>query len=631
MDIRSLLDESHLIGRNRLLLLGFITVVTLGANLLGLLSGFTVVFAHLLYFPVILAGYWYPRQGIPYSICVGLIYGTMFFVLSPSDPLLAVTAISRMAILIIIGGVVGLLSLRLRESEQQLHQIIEFLPDATFAIDNEGRVIAWNRAIEEMTGVKKAQILYRGNYEYAVPFYKERRLVLADLILKEDVESAAKYPYIENEGNKIISEVFIPHFRGGRGAHLFFSATALIDADGKVTGAIESIRDVTDEVMTESALQNTSRQLNTLAGIIRNDLSKKLAVMYGHLRIGVIKFNDPEVISFINDIMDSANGIRRQIEISREFRDIGTSPPGWMPVQNAVVESAGRLEFKNVRMRTWVERLEIFADPHIPTVFYHLFDNSLKESTGATMVLVSYHVTDQGCSIIIEDNGTGIPESGKELLFTQSSESYGRGLFLSSEILAITGIDIRETGVPGEGARFEIIIPSEGYRIRMADHDLEQPVPGFSGYTGDVPAVRELKAGEFPQADTVWFDYHETKGDPEPDRIFGVFLGSRVVSLARCRRHPDGLEVDGVFTPEEFRSRGYSHMAMDALVDACHNDDLYMFAVRSLTGFYNKYGFEPVGERDLPPSIRKRYSWAGGNMEGADVQPMLRKAGWQWN
>ncbi|HQK80101.1 MAG TPA: PAS domain S-box protein [Syntrophales bacterium] len=42
----------------------------------------------------------------------------------------------------------------LRESEQRLADIIEFLPDATFAIDREGIVIACNRAMEEMTGIK---------------------------------------------------------------------------------------------------------------------------------------------------------------------------------------------------------------------------------------------------------------------------------------------------------------------------------------------------------------------------------------------------------------------------------------------------------------------------------------------
>lgn len=139
--------------------------------------------------------------------------------------------------------------------------------------------------------------------------------------------------------------------------------------------------------------------------------------------------------------------------------------------------------------------------------------------------------------------------------------------------------------------------------------------------------IRELRAEEFPQADLIWRDYHETTGDPKIDRIFAVFSGRDLVSVARCRRHPDGLEVDGVFTPELFRKKGHSRLAVDALVEACHNDELYMYAVRHLVDFYSSFGFEPIPESSLPPVIRERYTWAAGNLEGAEVLPMRRKAG----
>ncbi len=139
--------------------------------------------------------------------------------------------------------------------------------------------------------------------------------------------------------------------------------------------------------------------------------------------------------------------------------------------------------------------------------------------------------------------------------------------------------------------------------------------------------VRELKAIEFPAADTIWVEYHETTGNPVTDRIFAAFAGDQIVSLARCRRHPDGMDIDGIFTPAEHRRKGYSRLAVGALVEACHNDNLYMHAVRHLIDFYTKQGFIPIAEKELPPTIRERYIWAGGNLEGAEVQPMYRKAG----
>lgn len=117
------------------------------------------------------------------------------------------------------------------------------------------------------------------------------------------------------------------------------------------------------------------------------------------------------------------------------------------------------------------------------------------------------------------------------------------------------------------------------------------------------------------------------KADPGTDRIFGVFADDTLVSIARCRRHPDGYEVDGVFTPVRFRGRGYARRAMDALVEACQHDTLYMHSVRNLVDFYGKYGFVSIPERGLPPSIQERFAFALGEMEGANVQPMRRDAG----
>jgi len=91
--------------------------------------------------------------------------------------------------------------------------------------------------------------------------------------------------------------------------------------------------------------------------------------------------------------------------------------------------------------------------------------------------------------------------------------------------------------------------------------------------------VREIRRDEFPLADEVWIGYHETKGDPDADRIFGAFYEGSLISLARCKRHPDGYEVDGVYTPPEHRGHGYAKKVVGALVEACHNDLLYMHSV----------------------------------------------------
>jgi nucleotide-binding universal stress UspA family protein/GNAT superfamily N-acetyltransferase len=140
-------------------------------------------------------------------------------------------------------------------------------------------------------------------------------------------------------------------------------------------------------------------------------------------------------------------------------------------------------------------------------------------------------------------------------------------------------------------------------------------------------ATRELASAEFSIAEEVWLSYHKQKTDPATDRIFAAFADGVPAGVARCRRHPDGLEVDGVFVLEEFRNRGYARRIMDALVPACGNEDLYMHSTIELVPFYRTFGFEPISESRLPATVRERYSFAMGDLYVARVQPMWRPAG----
>jgi len=137
-------------------------------------------------------------------------------------------------------------------------------------------------------------------------------------------------------------------------------------------------------------------------------------------------------------------------------------------------------------------------------------------------------------------------------------------------------------------------------------------------------SVRELAGNEFALAEEVWLTYHQQKADPETDRIFGVFVEGDLAAVARCRRHPDGLEVDGVYVPDDYRDRGYARKAVQALVDVCGGEPLYMHSTLPLAGFYGSFGFRKIGEEELPRSIRERFNFAEGDLEGANVVPMRR-------
>ncbi|MCX5813530.1 MAG: PAS domain S-box protein [Proteobacteria bacterium] len=145
---------------------------------------------------------------------------------------------------------------------QQITDIIEFLPDATFIINNDKKVIAWNRAIEKMTGIKKADIIGKGDYAYAIPFYGERRPVLADVfgvLHNEDIES--RYQNIERDGDAIFAEVHIPVLAERKDVFLWVKASPLYSYSGTLVGAIESIRDITARRRSQEILQKTKDEL----------------------------------------------------------------------------------------------------------------------------------------------------------------------------------------------------------------------------------------------------------------------------------------------------------------------------------------------------------------------------------
>jgi PAS domain S-box-containing protein len=162
----------------------------------------------------------------------------------------------------------------LKDSKRRLAEIINFLPDATLVVDKDGQVIAWNRAMEKMTGIKAEEILGKSNYEYAIPFYGERVPILIDLILHSQGDYEKRYGLLKRENDRLIGEAYMPKLNGGK-TYLWGTATALYDSRGNVVGAIESIRDITDRKEAEEALVESEERYrnifeNSVEGIFQS-------------------------------------------------------------------------------------------------------------------------------------------------------------------------------------------------------------------------------------------------------------------------------------------------------------------------------------------------------------------------
>ena len=166
-------------------------------------------------------------------------------------------------------------------SRRSLADIIDFLPDATFAIDREGTVITWNREMEKLTGIPAASMIGRGDHEYSLPFYRDRRPMLANLVFIPDAELESLYTHVQREGNVLVVDTFIPGQEGRPGRFFWAKASPLYDPEGTVTGAIESIRDITERREMEGRLARSNAELQIAADIQMSFMPKVLPRIAG--------------------------------------------------------------------------------------------------------------------------------------------------------------------------------------------------------------------------------------------------------------------------------------------------------------------------------------------------------------
>ena len=240
--------------------------------------------------------------------------------------------------------------------------------------------------------------------------------------------------------------------------------------NGLVVGLWGTIQDITTQKMTEKAIHQANRQLSLLTGITRHDINNNLTVILGSLSIAEEAYTDPDLQKILLMIKAASSKIQTQIEFTKVYQDLGTYLPQWQYV-DAILPYSYIPD--TISLQADVTGVEIYADPMFEKVFFNLLDNSIRHGQDVTEIRVSCSHSNQEMTILWQDNGIGVVDDEKEQIFDRGfGRNTGLGLFLVREILSLTGISIRESGVPGKGARFEIQVPKEGYRISgPADQD----------------------------------------------------------------------------------------------------------------------------------------------------------------
>ena len=256
---------------------------------------------------------------------------------------------------------------------------------------------------------------------------------------------------------------------GSRFPVLLYSAPVI--RDEKIIGVRVFAGDISARKQMEKNLRETNRILNLLSRITRNDISSQLLTLFGYMELVEETPFEPEKRGYFNKMKQSAENIRQQITFTRDFQDIGVKSPQWQNVKQVILNANGNHDTSRYRVLIDIHDVEIYADKLLERVFYNLVDYANKYGGDISEIRMSALETPDGLRISIEHNGKGIPEENKEDIFKEGY--FGNtefGLFLSREILALSGIAIQETGEPDKGTRFWILVPKGLYRF-TSTHD----------------------------------------------------------------------------------------------------------------------------------------------------------------
>jgi len=325
----------------------------------------------------------------------------------------------------------------LRESQREQADIIEFFPDATMIIDQDGKVTAWNRAMEALTGIRAEDMLGRGNYEYAIPFCGGRSPILVDSVLEPGDSGDIEKDHHGVQGQKDIlrAEGLAANLPSGE-RYLSTTAAALRDSRGRTIAAIECIRDMTEYKKIEARLHRaeTMEALGTLAGGVAHDLNNVLAVLVGHAELLLAKL--PEGSSLTKNAQHILQSSEKGSAIIQDLLILarrGVSVSEAVDLNKLISDYLASLEYEKLRsLHTEVLVMKDLAEDlysirgssiHLGRTVMNLVSNAMEAIAGPGTVTVrtenryvdyaisGYDDVQEGNYVIlsISDTGSGIP------------------------------------------------------------------------------------------------------------------------------------------------------------------------------------------------------------------------------
>lgn len=454
------------------------------STIFSLTHGIYEVFPFLYFLPIILFVYRYPHRGVAFTLLISIVYLLLIYYFSSFDPLLVAVSTAWFVIFVTIGVVTSSFAEGMQSEEKKYRGIFENSQAGIFTFELETRKIGeLNGKCAAMlkfdppaiTGMDLSRILppskereafiqeiqshiHTGDHELKFTTRDEsvRQFLVSASLTPNDIVICSLIDITERK----LAEKVIQRARDELEERVRERTDELLRANGILKAEIQ------ERKRFEAAIQLANRKLNTLSSITRHDILNQITAIVMYVSLSEEIATDPQIREHLGKIEQITHLIQRQIRFTRDYQNIGSNAPSWQEVSLVVGEALKDIGPEDIRVEQDLDRLEIYADLLLGKVFSNLIDNSIRHGDHVTLIRVSYRQVDENLILVYEDNGTGIPEEAKEKIFRREYyRNTGYGLFLSQEILSITGSTIRETGTPGKGARFEILVPKGMFRF----------------------------------------------------------------------------------------------------------------------------------------------------------------------
>lgn len=341
------------------------------------------------------------------------------------------------------------IEIALQESEEKFRSLVTHADDLVYSLTPDEFFTYISPKVTDLLGYEISEVLGRPISTFMHPddYNKNRDLFLRNLMIEE---------------NTLRYESRLLHKDGTWRWHVQ-SCSAIFDSQGTLKRVQGISQDITEQRKSADAIRKANRQLNLMSGITRHDILNKITVIYTVLTLAKMDYSDPKLQEFFGIMKKATEDIQNQIEFTRVYEDLGSQEPQWIPLDPLLPRSSVPEE---VTMVTDVHNVSIFADSMVQKVFLNLLDNSIRHGQRVSEIRVFARESEKYLTVVWEDNGVGVMEEEKEKIFVRGFGKHtGFGMFLAREILSLTDISIRETGVFGQGARFEIDIPKGAYRV----------------------------------------------------------------------------------------------------------------------------------------------------------------------